>query len=132
MIYRGALMVRNKWGSCLAFTLFEKLVLLSNGQLKSNLPICGNDNPERYMSSTHLEFVGRTLCGVAPFIELNDLALTGLTIDDIYQGIHSITDPESSDCLNFNQGVQPLVDTAFFCIGLYSFTQGALGGGYPH
>ena len=108
--------VRNQWFSIIQSSIAEKLLLLSKRQLKSTLPIIGSDSPARYISSTHLEFVGRALCGIAPLIEVGDLDKAELTIENLYLGIHSVTDPNSPDFLNFNQGTQPLVDTAFFAL----------------
>lgn len=122
--------VRNQWFSILQSSIADKLLLLSKQQLKSTLPIIGSDSPSRYTSSTHLEFVGRTLCGIAPLIEVGGLNKTELSIENLYLGIHSVTDPDSPDFLNFNQGTQPLVDTAFFALTFLRSPK-VLWGGLP-
>lgn len=122
--------VRNQWFSILQSSIADKLLLLSKQQLKSTLPIIGSDSPSRYTSSTHLEFVGRTLCGIAPLIEVGGLNKTELSIENLYLGIHSVTDPDSPDFLNFNQGTQPLVDTAFFALAFLRSPK-VLWGGLP-
>lgn len=120
----------NTWIACLRASMLDKLSLLYDKQLKANLPIYGSDNAERYISSTHLEFVGRTLCGVAPFIEIGGLKDTALKIEELYQGIHSVTAPDSPDYLNFDKGYQPLVDTAFFALAFLRSPK-VLWGGLP-
>lgn len=104
-----------KWLGCLDELVAKKLILISRQELKTKFPVIV-DELQRNTSSTHLEFVGRTLCGIAPLIEIDGLNKIGITNDDLYAGIHSITDPKSPDYLNFNQGTQPLVDTAFFAL----------------
>lgn len=86
-------------------------------QLRARMPVQGKtaDRP-RY---THLEAVGRTLVGLAPWLELRhdegrraELAeLARLTID-------AATDPASPDYCNFEFGQQPLVDAAFLAHAL--------------
>jgi len=67
---------------------------------------------------THLEALGRTLAGIAPWLELGDdgsqegadrARLARLA----RQAIDAATDPTSPDHMNFNVGTQPLVDAAF-------------------
>ncbi len=71
----------------------------------------------------HLEAVGRLLCGIAPWLELEGLAgpeetlraeLASLAQRTIAQGV----DPSSPDFLNFADGLQPLVDAAFLAQAL--------------
>jgi hypothetical protein len=67
---------------------------------------------------THLEAVGRTLAGLAPWLELPDdgshdartpARLRGLA----HEGLRRATDRRSPEALNFTDGGQPLVDAAF-------------------
>jgi hypothetical protein len=83
-------------------------------QLKATMPVEGKtaDRPEY----THLEALGRTLTGIAPWLELKHAAddplraeLAGLA----RQAIDSATDPGSPDYCNFERGSQPVVDGAF-------------------
>lgn len=121
---------KKSWSSIINTSLLAKLTLLASKKLLTTLPIVGSDAPSRYLSSTHLEFVSRTLCGVAPYIENNGLINSTITNQDLYDGIHSITDPTSPDYLNFNQGTQPLVDTAFFALAFIR-SPNVLWGGLP-
>lgn len=122
--------MRNNWISIVQLVVAEKLQIFADQQLKCMLPIKGSDSPSRYISSTHLEFVGRILSGVAPLVETNHLENAGFTIDELYRGIDSVTDPASPDFLNYNQGTQPLVDTAFFALAFLRSPK-VLWGGLP-
>ena len=83
-------------------------------RLKATMPVEGKtaDRPEY----THLEALGRTLTGIAPWLELKRAAddplrteLAGLA----RQAIDAATDPGSPDYCNFDRGSQPVVDAAF-------------------
>lgn len=97
----------------------DKISLTSTHQLKASMPICGSDNAARYLASTHLEFFGRLLCGIAPIIEKMEGSINTVLpvqLSEIYQAIDSVTNPDSKDYLNFSYGTQPLVDVAFFAL----------------
>lgn len=64
-----------------------------------------------------LEALGRTLCGIAPWLEC-EVDADEAPIQDKYRrlarlAIDRATDPASPDFLNFNKGNQPLVDAGF-------------------
>ena len=88
---------------------------LAAGTLKRSMPVEGGSDRR---AVTHLEALGRTLAGVAPWIELPAEEteegrvrawFAGLAADALRQA----TDPASPDALNFTEGGQPLVDAAF-------------------
>ena len=95
----------------------------ANGTLKKNMPI--EKAPGYSLKAekvTHLEAVGRTLAGIAPWLSL--------PVDDSVEGklrkkltaysinaIKNIVDPHSPDYLNFKEEGQPLVDGAFLAHG---------------
>jgi hypothetical protein len=93
---------------------------LGFGKLKSNMPV-GPDRGDR-KPFTHLEAFGRTLAGIAPWLELESadeeqqlrLEYVKLT----RQGIENATNPDSPDFMNFSSDHQPLVDAAFMAQGL--------------
>ncbi|HTX33873.1 MAG TPA: DUF2264 domain-containing protein [Bryobacteraceae bacterium] len=84
---------------------------LAAGTLKRAMPVeCATGNPAERARYTHLEALGRLLCGLAPWLESGDAPdLSALA----RQAIHSATDPQSPDFLNFHEGGQPLVDCGF-------------------
>ncbi len=104
--------------------LLEKIArpVLSNmarRQLRAKMPVEGK-TPDR-PQYTHLEALGRTLAGVAPWLELKhpaDEPLRGELAAFARQSIDAATDPASPDFCDFDRGAQPLVDAAFLAHGL--------------
>ncbi len=101
--------------------LLKKIVwpVLDAGQ-KSQLKLCmpveiSPQNTTNRVPYSYLEAVGRTLCGIAPMLELE--YKTNDYVDGLYAAaiatLENISSPDSPDLLNFNQGTQPLVDAAF-------------------
>jgi hypothetical protein len=73
---------------------------------------------EERRAVTHLEALGRTLAGIAPWLEgssgpANEQASRGRLRAWAVRALDSATDPASPDALNFTTGGQPLVDAAF-------------------
>jgi rhamnogalacturonyl hydrolase YesR len=97
------------------------LASLAEGRLRQRLPI--HEWERDRAAFTHLEAFGRTLAGIAPWLELgpDDTAegrLRARFIPLAVQALDRATDPQSPDYLNFREGTQPLVDTAFLAHGL--------------
>ena len=98
---------------------FPVLEALSKEQLKAQMPVelrsgMAKSKPE----ATYLEALGRTLCGIAPWLELPaDGTEEGEMRSELlllsHKAIHNIVDPESVDYVDFSKGHQPLVDAAF-------------------
>lgn len=95
------------------------LEALSKNQLKEMMPVESVSGQEADRKNyTYLEALGRTLAGMAPWLELgpDDSAEGKLREKYILlalQSIRNATDPESVDLVNFTKGGQPLVDAAF-------------------
>lgn len=96
------------------------LTALSQGQLRATMPveISPQSNRTNRPEVTHLEALGRLLAGIAPWLELGDDGsaegkLRGELADLARAAIAAGTNPDSPDFLNFHNGQQPLVDTAF-------------------
>lgn len=100
------------------------LSALAQNRLKATMPV--ESAPGQQASRvevSHLEALGRTLAGLAPWLELGaDESPEGrsrqtyLTLAK--QAIANGTNPKSVDYLNFTKGGQPLVDSAFLAHGL--------------
>jgi hypothetical protein len=95
------------------------LANLAARTLKSRMPVeCVTGNPAERAKYTHLEALGRLLAGIAPWLE-SDLEPGGeremqATLRTLARSaLHSATDPQSPDYLNFHEGTQPLVDCGF-------------------
>ena len=107
--------VRQAWVARLTRMAEPVLSHLAAGTLKRSMAVEGG--PDR-RAVTHLEALGRTLAGVAPWIELPaDGTVEGRTRGRFAgmaaDALRQATDPTSPDALNFTEGGQPLVDAAF-------------------
>lgn len=103
------------------------LVPLAEGKLRARFPRTDWErlpNWQRERTNyTHLEAFGRTLAGIAPWLELGpgetpEGKQRARFIDLTVKSLVNATDPRSPDFMNFNRGGQPLVDTAFLALGL--------------
>ena len=93
---------------------------LANGTLNKNLPT--DFNPAK-KNVRCLEAFGRTLCGIAPWLELDGLSGEEAELQTKYRilvrrCIANATNPSSPDFMNFSENAQPLVDTAFMAHGI--------------
>lgn len=94
---------------------------LAEGTLKKNMPyesLVGNTQHFSY-----LEAVGRTVCGIAPWLELGpdqtpEGKLREKYINLVVKGLKNAVNPDSPDYLIFGKPSQPLVDAAFLAEGL--------------
>lgn len=92
------------------------LTNLSEGTLKKNMPTVFHPDREMYM---HLEALGRTACGIAPWLELEEVCGDEKALQEKYReltrkAIDMATDPVSPDYMNYTEGYgQSLVDAAF-------------------
>jgi hypothetical protein len=93
-------------------------------RLKAEMPVeAPHGNAEERRRYTHLEALGRLLCGIAPWLETGSRNgaegnLRATFAERARAGLESATDPASPDFLNFSQGRQPLVDTAFLALAI--------------
>lgn len=97
------------------------LVNLSENTLKKNMPYesLAKDRSE----FSHLEAVGRLICGIAPWLELGaddtpEGQLREKYIRLAVKGLKNAVNPQSPDYLVFGKPYQPLVDAAFLAQGL--------------
>jgi hypothetical protein len=93
---------------------------LSNNTLRKNMPVetTAEASKRGRNKVTHLEAVGRLLCGMSPWLELGaDQSTEGKLrkhyIDIVRKGLQNAVDPNSPDKLNFTIDSQALVDAAF-------------------
>lgn len=102
---------------------------LAQGRLKTAMPVeTAHARPREHVS--HLEALGRSLAGAAPWLAVTGLdareaALRDEVLEWAQKGLRMACDPASPDCLNFGgnsahpqDNRQPLVDTAFLAHGL--------------
>ena len=92
---------------------------LATGTLRQKMPVeCVTGNPAERRKYTHLEALGRLLAGIAPWLEATLDAGPERDIQQRYRdlaraAITNGVDPKSPDYLNFHEGGQALVDSAF-------------------
>jgi len=91
---------------------------LARRRLKAEMPVEAHPTAKDRPQFTHLEALGRLLCGLAPWLELPaDESVEGRERARFAalarSAIEAATDPQSPDFLNFATGRQPLVDAAF-------------------
>lgn len=115
---------RAYWVSVLERISRPVLANLARRELRKNMPVEAQPGtqPER-AKCTHLEAFGRLLCGIAPWLTLENVTGDELKLQQelrllARQALDAATDPASPDFLNFSKGSQPLVDAAFLAQGL--------------
>ncbi|MBI3680729.1 MAG: DUF2264 domain-containing protein [Acidobacteria bacterium] len=110
---------RAQWLQVLERVARPVLTHMARRELKAKMPVEGktSDRPEY----THLEAIGRTLAGIAPWLEARHPAEASLRQEMAQlarEAIDAATDPRSPDYCNFERGSQPVVDAAFLAQGL--------------
>ncbi|QIP14415.1 DUF2264 domain-containing protein [Spirosoma aureum] len=100
------------------------LTALAQNRLKAEMPVESAPGQQAgRIAVSHLEALGRTLAGIAPWLQLDsDDSPEGRSrqryFDLTWKGIANAVNPEAADYLNFTKGGQPLVDAAFLAHGL--------------
>ena len=95
------------------------LTHLAADELKARMPVeapTGGEAARRPFS--HLEAFGRTVAGLAPWLETFGPTAAAPTAALVRQGLERATNPAAADFMNFRTGGQALVDTAFLAYGL--------------
>jgi hypothetical protein len=95
---------------------------LSRRELRKKMPVEQQPRANRERWS-HLEAFGRLLCGIAPWLALENLPGGELKLQQEFNklaqtSLDAATDPQSPDFLNFSDGGQALVDSAFLAQGI--------------
>ncbi len=94
------------------------LETLARGELKAKMPLYHHPDAHRSETCTYLEALGRTLMGMAPWLEKPAEDAQEEILRQTYaqlarDAIRQAVDPASPDCMNFSSGMQPIVDAAF-------------------
>jgi hypothetical protein len=98
---------------------------LAEGRLHASMPVMLSqriDNPALRSKVTYLEAWGRTLSGIARWLNSEDGSAEEVAMRRQYRGwalkaVASSVDPGSADYMEWRGG-QPLVDASFFALGL--------------
>lgn len=111
---------RTSWLSAMLKIVSPVLYALEKGELKTSLPL--GFHPDR-ADFASLEAFGRSLLGLAPWLELEGLDGEEARLQSQYREkalncLAMASDPASPDFMNFCRGGQPLVDAAFLAHAL--------------
>jgi hypothetical protein len=114
---------RGYWISVLQKLASPVLGHLARHGLRKAMPVETNGDSSNRSRFTHLEAFGRLLAGIAPWLgtkglESEEAELQGKYIELAQRSLDVATDPTSPDFMNFSEGAQPLVDTAFLAQGI--------------
>ncbi|SFE06172.1 hypothetical protein SAMN05216378_2170 [Paenibacillus catalpae] len=107
---------RKYWMDTLVRIAHPVLDALSERRLRTVMPV--EALKEGRSDYTYLEALGRTLAGIAPWLETGPRTGDEGELRDhmaamVRRAIDAATDPASPDFMNFDKGGQPLVDAAF-------------------
>lgn len=113
---------RRYWVSITEIIARPVLENLSRRELKMKMPVEERHEAKR-AAYTYLEAFGRLLCGLAPWLALENLAGDERKLQQeflrlAHMSLDAATDPASPDFMNFSNGGQPLVDAAFLAQGI--------------
>lgn len=111
---------RAAWVQYLYKIAYPVIHNLAEGTLRKNMPVevPPGLKDDFFKKVTHLEAVGRTLAGIAPWLELPDdeteEGLLRIKLKaEIVKGLTHAVNPSSPDYLNFRTESQPIVDAAY-------------------
>jgi hypothetical protein len=111
---------RAYWRQTLTRVAQPVLENLAANRLRATMPVeCPTGKVEDRRAVTHLEAVGRTLAGIAPWLETDSGtdADAGRLAEWARAGLGHVVDPAAPDCMSFTAGRQCLVDAAFLAEG---------------
>ena len=114
---------RAYWVTALTRMSSPVLENLAAGRLRARMPVEVRPGAATRADVSHLEAFGRTLAGMAPWLELGEDSSPegqqrGHYLALARQALARAVDPASPDYLNWDRGGQPLVDAAFLAHGL--------------
>lgn len=116
---------RSKWLAIVQRVSQPVLEAISRQKLRATMPVeAAAGQTEARSQSTHLEAVGRLLCGLAPWLDAEsqvnpaEEALRNRYREWARLAIRYGTDPQSPDALNFGTNQQSLVDAAFLALAV--------------
>lgn len=114
---------RKFWLDELLRTALPVLNAAAEGRLRAALPVKHHPEQLDREEYTYLEALGRTLCGLAPWLETatedaEEETLRRETAETARRAIAAAVLPSSPDVMNFSRGKQPIVDAAFLAEGI--------------
>lgn len=121
----AGLQVRKVWLNYIDKVARPVMENLAADQLKAKMPILLSehiDDAESRTKVAYLEAFGRTLCGIAPWLQLEGGDIAELTLRKQYRewalkAIANAVNPQANDYMQWTGG-QPLVDASFMAFAL--------------
>jgi len=109
---------RAYWVATLERLARPVLTCLAAGQLRARMPVEVKPAAPSRADVSHLEAFGRTMAGIAPWLESGDDGSPEGRLRAEYaalsrQALGNAVDPASPDYMNWDRSGQPLVDAAF-------------------
>lgn len=110
---------RHYWVKTIYRIAYPVIHNLANGTLKQNMP--QEKGPQYYLNLpkvTYLEALGRTIAGIAPWLDLpDDETAEGIMRKqlrtELLKGLANSVDPTNPDYMNYRTEGQPIVDAAY-------------------
>ena len=107
--------VREEWLKALLRIVAPVMESLSRGELKKRMPLDFHEDRKEFAP---LEAFGRSMLGLAPWLEAEGICGEEKRLQEIYRGLaircmDRAVDPGSPDYMGFTKGEQNLVDAAF-------------------
>ncbi|MBL9181637.1 MAG: DUF2264 domain-containing protein [Verrucomicrobiaceae bacterium] len=115
---------RSAWVDMLVKVSTPVIANLAAQQLKQKMPVEAQQGQEAKRAAvTHLEALGRTLAGLAPWLAASGLdaaeeSRRGQMAAQARKALASAVEPTSADKLDFTAAAQNLVDASFLALGL--------------
>lgn len=111
---------RKYWVKTLDKIAYPVVHNLAESTLRKNMPVevPPGLKPDFFNKVTHLEAVGRTMAGLAPWLALPDDNTEESKVrvrlrTELLKGLKNAVDPQNPDYLNFRTEKQPIVDAAY-------------------
>lgn len=116
-------MTRKYWLQTMDRIARPVLTALSQDELRARMPVRSQSPREDREQFTYLEAFGRTMEGLAPWLELEGLQGAEAALQAQYRllalrAMHNAVTPGAKDEMNFSTGYQPIVDAAFLAHAL--------------
>ncbi len=114
---------RKKWLDAMLRIASPVIESCARAALRAEMPVYARPEVHDREEYTYLEALGRTVCGIAPWLahpaqDRDEEALRAEYAELTRRAISCAVMPDSPDLMNFSRGGQPIVDAAFLCEGL--------------
>lgn len=116
-------MKRSEWIDLMLRVATPVWAHAASGTLKKEMPVeCQQGYLEERLPVTHLEAIGRSFCGIAPWLACRPSLAEELERQRVFRqlvldGLEAISRGDSVDRMNYEKGWQPVVDAAFLALG---------------